>query len=1499
MTSSTGDSLSGDAPGNAIAVIGMAGRFPGANSVSAFWRNLRDGVESIVDLSEDDLLAAGVSERALANRSYVRRAALMSGIEEFDADFFGFTPHAARMLDPQHRLFLQTTFHALEDAGYDPADLEATVGVFGTSSASGYLLHNLMSNHDPMMVIGQGASFEMVNLSLQNDKDHLATRVAHQFDFRGPALAVATACSSSLVAVHLACQSILNGECDIALAGGSSLRVPHRVGYWYEQGSMVSPTGHCRPFDVRSDGTIFGSGVGVVVLKALQDAVDDGDHIHAVIRGSALNNDGSTKMTYAAPNAMGQAEVIAEAHAIAGVDAASIGYIESHGTGTPLGDPIEIEGLRQAFDLAEETRSGPCYIGSVKSNIGHLETAAGIAGLIKAILCLENQAIPATLHYTSPNPELHIDRGPFRVRAADGPWESDGIRRAGVSSFGVGGTNAHIVLEEAPTARRAPTATSSPQVLVLSEKTQEALAQSRAALADELTATSEAEGFRLPDAAYTLTRRRKEPIRLAAVVHDQQDAAAVLSAAETDNVFIGAGHPDWDSSETSGERVAFLFPGQGAQHIGMARGLHDSEPVFARHFDECATAFSDEMGYDLRAEIFDGVGRNLEHTDRAQPALFTVEYALAKLIQSYGVQPSIMAGHSIGEYPAATLAGVFDLDTAVKVVSMRARLMHAAPRGVMVAVALSPEAIAEYLTADVDLATINDPSSSVVAGSEEAIRTFQAGLAEKGIVARRVRTSHAFHSRLMDPVVAEFTAFLSRMTLREPKIPLLSNITGTTMSAAEAINPGTWSRQIRATVRFADELDLLLADPNRVLVEVGPGGTLTSSAGRHPRWSETHRAVRLMRHQAQNRSDHDTFLLGLGQLWAADVAIDWNPTWRRGAAEPSAGPQLVQLPGYPFQKQRHWVEHNAHASWLAGGGVADGAQAGPAAGTASAHGVPATAGGTSQVEAALLRIWTQCLGLTDINRNANFFELGGDSLIAISVAMTAGHEGLDLTPQDLYENQTVAALAKVLTARYAEGGLARQSLDDITNPPLPPNVAYLLEHGLRDVGRWRVPVILHLRSDIDEEDVRAVLTAVTGVHDALRVYIVQRAGNWDQHIAAAGEFSELVARPLPEGPDAPASGSSQEREMVRAILDEQIREHQLLNSPLTATFIRGAAGGPSYLALAVHGIAADMPTDSVSRDVLLADIFTAFNQRMSGEEIVLVPGPTSWCEWSQRCAGLASHPAVLDSRDYWLETAAKSTLSVAGPEPTQPPVAEDLVRLSLALSTADTGEVDDARRRLRLPVEDILLAALGRTVAAVFGEGSVAVDLGGRGRSVLKPDVDLQRTPGMFTAVHPLALPCASAQQATARQLLDDVQDTLKAVPHYGIGYGLLRYLYGPTARRLGTARPADILFSHVGTIPDAPADQPSDAPVRLDSDTSMPIRDALPGLGHALELRVYRTAGVLHLDWWYDSRRLGPTGVESFAGQYSSALLEIARGALAEDDVDSAGDELTLVDLS
>jgi phthiocerol/phenolphthiocerol synthesis type-I polyketide synthase E len=1467
---------SSELPPNAIAVVGMAARFPGANTVSAFWDNLRRGKESIVTLSEDDLLAEGISEKALGNHAYVRRAALLDGIAEFDADFFAFTPQAARMTDPQHRLFLQSAWHALEDAGYDPAQIEGSVGVYATSTTSGYLLHNIMSNHDPNVIIGQGVTFEMVNLSLQNDKDYLATRAAHQFNLRGPALSVQTACSSALVAVHLACQSILNGECEMALAGGASLRIPHHVGYWHEPGSMVSATGHCRPFDVRSDGTIFGSGVGVVVLKSLQDAVDDGDRIHAVIRGSALNNDGSTKMTYAAPNAAGQADVIAEAQAIAEVDPSTVSYIETHGTGTPLGDPIEIEGLRLAFAVSDETRQGPCFIGSVKSNIGHLESAAGIASLIKAILCLKHKAIPATLHYTSPNPELHLDQGPFVVRSEYGPWQWDGVRRAGVSSFGVGGTNAHVVLEEAPTVA-ASTPHSGPQVLLLSARSAEALQQSRSDLAAEL---SGAEEISLPDVAYTLGRRRKDNIRVAAVVKDRQDAATVLAADEHDNVFIGE---SVQSASDNAKRVVFLFPGQGAQHIGMARGLYESEPVFAQHFDECAAGFGNELGIDLRAEIFDGTARNLERTDRTQPALFAVEYALAKLIETCGVRPAALAGHSIGEYVAGTIAGVFDIATAIKVVSMRARLMHTAPRGVMVAVALSPDALAEHLSGDVDIAAVNEPGGCVVAGSEENIRKFSDRLTEQGIVARRVRTSHAFHSRLMDSMIPEFTGFLSRQTLREPQIPLLSNVTGTWLAASEATNPATWARQVRSTVRFSDEVDVLLADPHRVLVEVGPGGALTASATRHPKWSSGHRAVRLMRHHAQNRDDRDAFLLALGQLWSAGVDVDWAPL--RGG-QPA---HLVTLPGYPFERQRHWVEHR-RGGWVADAATTNGVAAASSAGAAEP--TRAATNGTSPMEATLQRIWAQCLGLASVDRNANFFELGGDSLVAISVAMTASSEGLDLTPQDLYENQTAAALAKALTARYTAGGLARQSPADVTHPPVPPNITYFLEHGVAERGRWRVPLILRLGPDVQVQDIRSVLTAVTNHHEALRLRIVERAGTWEQVVGEPEELAELATRSLP---DDVSPGSPQEREALLSILKEYIHEQDPSSQPLIATYVRGVQGGSCYLAISVPAIAAD----NASRDILLTDIFTAFGQRLAGEEIALQPITTPWAEWSQRCAALAVHPAVVESRDFWLQTATAPNLRVAGHDTNEAPSVADLARLPSALTVAETTEIDDARRRLRVPIDEMLLAALSRTIATAVGDGSVAVDLSGPGRSVLKPDIDLRRTVGWFTTVYPVALNCAKGGSVSAKQLLDDVHNTLNAVPHYGIGYGLLRYLYAPTARLLGATSPADIFFSYVGTIPDLPPLGSDDVPVQFDTDTALPIREVIPGLGHAIEFRVYRSAGVLNLDWWYDTRRVESVTAQSLADGFSRTLLELIREALAEDEMDSESDELELVDLS
>lgn len=1477
--SSTTDAL----PDTAIAVIGMAGRFPGANSVAAFWDNLRRGEESITTLSEAQLRASGVGDEVLANPAYVRRAPLVDGIDEFDAEFFGFPPQFARTLDPQHRLFLQCAWHAFEDAGCDPARFDGAVGVYGTCSPSGYLLHNLSSQHNAFM--GTGLNFEQFNLFLQNDKDFLATRVSHQFDLRGPSLTVQTACSSSLVAVHLACQSLLSGECDMALAGGVSLSVPHQVGYWNSPGSMVSAVGHCRPFDVRADGTVFGSGVGIVVLRPLQAALDAGDRIHAVIRGSAINNDGSAKMGYAAPNPAAQADVIAEAHAVAGVDAATVSYVETHGTGTPLGDPIEVQGLKNAFAVSDTVRPGPCVLGSVKSNIGHLEVAAGVVGLIKTILCLQHKAIPGTLHYTSPNPELRLDETPFTVRSNYAPWEWDGVRRAGVSSFGVGGTNAHVVLEEAPGvfAQAAPTG---PQVLLLSARTPAALDESRKALADALTAP---DGPEPADVAFTLARRRKHAVTAAVVVHDREHAATVLRAAENDNLFVGESGGDGQrKAESAWERVVFMFPGQGAQHLGMARGLYDTAPVFALHFDACVAGFRTEMGIDLHAEIFGDASTDLERIDRSQPALFTVEYALARLLETYGVRAGAYIGYSTGEYIAATLAGVFDLQTAIKLVALRARLMHESPAGSMIAVALGPDDIAPYLSEfaaqGVELSAVNDPGNCVVAGPNDGIRAFTQRLREASITARRVRATHAFHSSAMDAMAAEFGRFLSGVELRRPATPLLSNLTGTWMTDEQVTDPGTWARQISSTIRFADELDVLLSDPDRILVEVGPGGSLTGSAMRHPRWSGTHRAVRLMRHPIQNVDDRDTFLLGLGQLWSAGVPVDWTAV---------TGPKhhIVSVPGYSFAHDRHWVAPqpiNRTGRSPEMQLVTDASSNGNGSGRAQV-----SAGGQSHTETVLRQIWMQCLGLNSIGRTDNFFDLGGDSLIAIGIATNASNAGLDVSPQDLYANPTLTALATHVDAKYASGGLAKPP-EAAAKPPIPPNIAHFLEDGVREAGRWRLPLILRLDPAVSLDDIRSVLTALTTHHDALRLALVEHAGVWEQHIGPAEEFAALSSRELPDsGPD-PDRDPDAQRTAIHDIVADLTGRGEL-TAPLTAVYVSDPHGG-RYLVLSLHEAIAD----TTSREILISDLFAALTQRLAGEDISLPPATTSWRDWSLRCAALAAHPAVLDTRDYWLQTARQATVRPASTDLAGPPHADDLTKVSGALTVEQTAELDDARRVLGSSVEELLLAALGRTLAETVCSGVVAVDLEGQGRSVLRPDVDLRRTIGQFTTIYPIALPCST--DTAAGELLEAVHDALGAVPHYGVGYGLLRHLYAPTARLLAAAGAADVHFRYAGAIPHVPA---MDAAVQFDSGATAvlgPVRDTIPGLGHAVEIRVYRYSGVLHLDWWYDARRVADTRADALARRFPGALRDLIAEALAarpDDESASHPVELALVDLS
>ena len=871
-----------------IAIVGMAGRFPGARSVAELWQNLRDGVESIRDRSDAELLAAGVTPEELANPDYLKRASILDDVELFDAGFFGFSPRDASIMDPQHRHFLECAWEALEDAGHPPNRFAGSVGVFAGSGLNAYLIHNLLANR---RLVETSSMFQLKQTG--NDKDVLATRVSYQFDLRGPSVNVQTACSTSLVAVHLACQSLLNFECDMALAGGVTIEIPHGLGYVYRDGEILSRDGHCRTFDAASSGTVFGSGLGIVVLRRLDEAVSDGDFIHAVILGSAINNDGARKIGYLAPSVEGQAEVIAEALDFAGVSADDISYVETHGTGTLVGDPIEVRALTQAFRRSS-SRCGYCGIGSLKTNVGHLDAAAGIAGLIKTVLALEHAQLPPSLHFKNLNPHIELQDSPFFISDKLKAWPAGGTpRRAGVTSLGIGGTNAHLVLEEAP----GPSLTRKPkpwQLLTVSAKTE---AAANRALANLVAQFERDPSLDVADAAFTCQLGRHELAhRRALIVEHSQQAIAALAASGARPTVSGV-------AAAASPGVAFMFSGQGSQYPNMGRELYAYSPVFRQALNQCSDGLKPHLGIDLVHALHpsesekDAATAKLNETWLTQPALFSIEYALACWWMSLGIQPVAMVGHSIGEYVAGCLAGVFSLEDALAIVAFRGRLIFDLPSGSMLAVPVAPDELA--LDTELSVAAIHNPRMCVISGPTPAIMALEERLARQSIACRQLHTSHAFHSKMMDPALGAFEERLRSVNLSPPRIPYLSNVTGTWIRAEEATDPAYWARHIRQTVRFSDNLAELYRTPGQILLEVGPGNALTSLAMQNGRLSA--KAFQSLPHPRESTSELRCALQTLSQLWVAGKEIDWSRLHEPGSV------RRVPLPTYPFERQKHWI----------------------------------------------------------------------------------------------------------------------------------------------------------------------------------------------------------------------------------------------------------------------------------------------------------------------------------------------------------------------------------------------------------------------------------------------------------------------------------------------------------------------------------------------------------------------------------------------------------------
>jgi len=876
-----------------VAIVGMAGHFPGAQNVNEFWANIRAGVESVTFFTPEELKSSGVDPAVLEDPDFVNAAALMEGADKFDAAFFGINTREAEIMDPQHRVLLECAWEALENAGYSPESYPGAIGVFVGVGPNTYFENNLVLHRELLEMVG---SYQTM---LGNTAHFPATRISFKLNLKGPSINVQNACSTSGVAIHLACQSLLGHECDMALAGGARIRVPLRGGYLYTEDGIPSPDGHCRAFDANAAGTIYGSGVAMVVLKRLSDAIEDGDFIYAVIKGSAINNDGSMKVGFTAPSVSGQSAAIAEAHAVAEVEADTIGYVEAHGTGTKLGDPIEIAALTKAFRRTTDKR-GFCAIGSVKSNIGHLDAAAGAAGVIKAALALKFRTLPPAVNFEKPNPQIDFQNSPFYVNVETSEWKANGtLRRAGVSSFGLGGTNAHIILEESPDAD-SPSAPSRPwQLLLLSAKTDTALENVTTNLVTHLKQRPDSD---LADVAYTLhVGRQSFNHRRMLVCQDIDDAVAALESPDPKRVIT-------QSVDVDDRSIAFMFPGGGAQYVNMGLELYREEPQFREQVDQCLYLLRPHIDSDLRGLLFpndadrETAEEQINRPSVALPVLFTMEYAMAKLLISWGIQPAGMIGHSMGEYTAACLAGVMSLEEALALVALRGRLFEKLAGGGMLSVPISEEEALGLVGEGLSIAAVNTPSSCVISGNTRAIDRLAKKLTEKEIEYRPVQISVAAHSQMVEPIRKELGQFFEKVQLRAPNIPYVSNVTGTWIRDKEAMDPAYWVRHLRQAVRFSDGVSELLKEPARVLLEVGPGQTLSTLARQHPAKSAGHAVISTLRHPKEQVSDEAYLLNSVGRLWLAGVKID-------GAAFfADEQRHRVPLPTYPFERKRYWIE---------------------------------------------------------------------------------------------------------------------------------------------------------------------------------------------------------------------------------------------------------------------------------------------------------------------------------------------------------------------------------------------------------------------------------------------------------------------------------------------------------------------------------------------------------------------------------------------------------------
>ncbi len=1352
------------ATGLEIAVIGMAGRFPGAPDIDAYWENLKNGVESITFFSDQELLDAGVDEERIKDPHYVKSNRKLEDKEYFDADFFGYLPAEARLMDPQVRIFHECVWGALEDAGYNPFTYPGLIGLYAGAQS------NFHWEAFAMMAADDGSVDEMTASRLRN-RDYLTSSLSYKINLKGPAVFIQTSCSTSLVAVHIACRGLLTGESKIALAGGVRIDCSPRQGYLYSEGSVLSTDGHCRAFDAKADGTAAGEGAGVVVLKRLKNALADNDHIYAVIKGSAINNDGVRKIGFTAPSVDGQAEVVGLAQKMARIEPRSVGYVETHGTGTVLGDPIEIEALTLAFGKSREKY---CALGSVKTNIGHLDAAAGVAGFIKAVLALKHRQIPPSLHFKTPNPKIDFDTGPFYVNTRLRDWEkpegSAFPRRAGVSSLGIGGTNAHVILEEAP--EREPSSTPPEhQLLLFSAKTSGALERMTRRLGSFFRDNP---GINLADAAYTLqTGREVFGHRKALVCRESGEAGDMLLSKDSTAVKSF-------STPSVTPPVVFMFPGQGSQYVYMARGLYEEEPVFRDTMDRCFDILSGLGAGDLKNMLYPGTASfdvgAVNQTNLAQPLIFMVEYALAQLLMSWGTVPAAAIGHSIGEYTAACLNGVFSLENALELVVKRGQLMQQQPGGSMVGVPLSREEIKPLLEEypDLSLAAVNAPRLCVLSGPNERIEKISRQLEQQGHRVTALHTSHAFHSAMMEPVTAPFVDAVKEVYSRagapgkeDPKIPFISNLTGRPATDEEPADPAYWGRHIRGTVRFGDGLQYLLKEyPAAVFIEVGPGKTLGTFLRRRlevnpvPDHSRGPVTVNLLRHPNEKTPDRAHLLEKLGELWLYGVTPDWN----RFHGEQRR--YRVPLPTYPFEKTPYPVE--ADVLSLLSRMFKDG-KVPPAPGAMKEISQETAAGVGEQqqrpqvttpyaapetpVEKQLTALWQDFFGTGKLGVLDDFFQLGGDSLKAMTLsARVRSALEVEITVADFFANPTIRALAQHVenSAQPAAGALPEPVEEKEYYPLSSAQTGVFLRNQLNENSTlYNMPQVFRLEGEIDVPRLESTFQQVIRRHESLRTSFHLLEGQPVQRIHPEVPFS------IEYQPGAPGGS--------RLWLESFIRPFDLSQVPPARVGLFKEAEGKHVLVMDIHHIV----TDGMSTGILIND----FLQLLAGKQ----PPPlkTRYRDFARRGEQMEVSGQLEKQKQYWLEHFKPPLPPPEMPMdfPCPPPEKRSYEGESLFFNLEPdlVRRVKELVREREVTLYIFLLALFNLLVSRYTGREDVIVGTAAAGR----PHPDLEGLVGLFAGA--LAMRNRPSKEKTFARFLEEVkQNSLDAFDNQDYSFDAL-----------------------------------------------------------------------------------------------------------------------------